>query len=681
MSGKTESADQGWMQAGGRVEASILTNPKTYLDRIAYSYFGGYFESREDEFADFRKTMNQARMEVGYDMYLARMVLYGVIVGIVGLLLSFLLTFALYATGVLQSISVGIQLPSNIFQIVQDNLLIISTVIIGLPLATILMALTVGVMYFLPSIKAGERKRAIESKLPQSVTFMYALSRGGMNVLEVIEELADSEDVYGEVANEFDMILRDMDYFGNDLRIALRNASEMTPSSNMSSFLDDILSVIDSGGDITPFLLNKSEQYHEIRKQNQKGFLDTLALMSESYVTAFVAAPLFIIIITTIMSIMGGANMMQLYGIIYMVLPIATAGFAFVIRLLSQEGGGAATQLKIEKNVYSREDLEAAAEESNDDRFDQLVKAKKRQSLMFFLRNPLKIIRENPPYTLIFTVPLALLVMGYVVFSGIASLSIDAFMSQPWWNTTTMLVAPLLIITLPLSIFHELKHRREKKILKELPQILRKLESANDTGMTLNQSIGLISENSTGELSKELGHVYNQLQWNTDINLALREMSNRLKISRVSRVIKVVTKANESSGNLHGVLEVAARDVESEYKLDKERFQNMIIYTVIILISFLVFLFVIVILDKQFLSKMAEVGGSGGGSASKDSPSGINFGDVPIDTYRMVFFHAAIIQGFGSGLVAGQMGEDDLLSGLKYGIVMMMLALIIFAFL
>jgi flagellar protein FlaJ len=207
--------------------------------------------------------------------------------------------------------------------------------------------------------------------------------------------------------------------------------------------------------------------------------------------------------------------------------------------------------------------------------------------------------------------------------------------------------------------------------------------------MTLNESLLLVSETSSGVLSKELKKVHNEIQWDTGLNDALIGFANRMKIPRLSRTIKLITKANESSGNIQGVLQVAARDVDTAYKLDRERFQNMIIYTVIIIVSFLVFLFVIIILEKNFLSQMAEAGGSGGGEAASGASGGGGGGgggaafsmeSVPLDAYRMVFFHAGIIQAFCSGLVAGQMGENDVLSGLKYGIVMTLIAVVVFIF-
>ena len=652
------------------------------IDRFAYGLFGSYFKSKKNSYAGYRKKINQARMEVGYDMYLARITLYSVITGLVGALLGILLTWVLARMGVTQGMSAALDVPPAL----QGFLVEYQTFIIGFFLTVILAAvlggIAGGILYYVPSFKAGERKREIDATLPYAVTFMYALSRGGMNVLEVMEKLANADDVYGEVANEFDMILRDMDYFGNDLRIALRNASEMTPSENLADFLDDLLSVIDSGGEITPFMLNKSQQYHEVRKQDQKGFLDTLALMSESYVTAFVAAPLFIIIITTIMAVMGGADMMQLYAIIYLVLPLASIGFAFTIDIISGGGDGSTEQLETQRDPFQLEDVEEIANNSDDERLEDLVKAKKLQGTKEFIRDPLARIREEPLITLGFTVPVALIFMVIVWFFGYAEFSFSAFQNEPVSNTIYLAVIPILIVTIPLSYFHEKQQRRNKKVIRELPETLKKLSSANETGMTLDESLLLVSKTSQGILAEEFKKVHNEIQWDTGLNDALIGFANRMKIPRLSRTMKLITKANESSGNVQEVLEVAARDVDTAYKLDRERFQNMIIYTVIIIISFLVFLFVIVILDRQFLTVMAEeaagfdadqadAGGAGGG---------FDIEDVPIEEFRMVFFHAAVIQGFFSGLVAGQMGEDHVLSGLKYGIVMMLIAVVVFLF-
>ncbi len=102
----------------------------------------------------------------------------------------------------------------------------------------------------------------------------------------------------------------------------------------------------------------------------------------------------------------------------------------------------------------------------------------------------------------------------------------------------------------------------------------------------------------------------------------------------------------------------------------------MLIYVVIVFISFLVFVFVIYILVTTFLSVMATAG-----SAASASGAGSQFGaNVNLPLYTRIFTHAALIQAFFSGLVAGQMGEGRVIAGLKYSIVMMIVAWIMFRF-
>lgn len=126
---------------------------------------------------------------------------------------------------------------------------------------------------------------------------MYALSSGGMNRLEVTEAVAESNDVYGEVAKEFQIIQQELQYFDVDYREALRNRAVETPSSELQDFLTDMLSIIDSGGDLTTFLDDKRKKHAKETRAMQERSLDTLELIGEMYLTISIF-PLLIIIMT-----------------------------------------------------------------------------------------------------------------------------------------------------------------------------------------------------------------------------------------------------------------------------------------------------------------------------------------------------------------------------------------------
>jgi flagellar protein FlaJ len=48
------------------------------------------------------------------------------------------------------------------------------------------------------------------------------------------------------------------------------------------------------------------------------------------------------------------------------------------------------------------------------------------------------------------------------------------------------------------------------------------------------------------------------------------------------------------------------------------------------------------------------------------------------EDYKLLFFHAVLIQGFFSGLIAGEIGEGNVLSGVKHALIMMTIAYTLF---
>jgi flagellar protein FlaJ len=69
------------------------------------------------------------------------------------------------------------------------------------------------------------------------------------------------------------------------------------------------------------------------------------------------------------------------------------------------------------------------------------------------------------------------------------------------------------------------------------------------------------------------------------------------------------------------------------------------------------------------------------GQAATDAGAGGQFiGAFDPGMFIRVMFHASLVQGFFSGLVAGQMGEGAISAGLKHSIVLSMIAWITFTF-
>lgn len=651
--------------------------------KIPFAILGDYIQSRSKKYDSLRKQLKQARIGMSYEMYLSNAIFYSLLAGIVGVILGVICAYL-----ILNVVTLPEQLTKLTFSQSTAWMLTFRDLFIAVFSIGFLTAAVGGGVYVLfliyPAFVAQERKSKINGNLPYAVTFMYALSNAGMNIVEVMRALSSAEKTYGEVSKEIDTVVRDMDVFGSDLRTAIHHTTTNTPSPLLQDLLQNLLVVVDSGGNIPVYFRDKSEQYLEKAEDEQKGYLETLALIAESYVTAFVAGPLFAIIMGVMMVLMGSGDDMMLYAVIYGLIPIGSVMFVIMINMLSPAGTGKppilSTTAQLTHGVSMPSNLEGVSEDDESidlsdialekRRYGGLIKSRKSLNIKQILKNPLKPIKEAPVMGFAITMPIALIFVVVSMLNHQNDILIDGFIS----TLDDYLVFGMFIAVVPIAIFHEIKTFRERKLQSQIPDFLKKLASTNETGMTLRESIFLMAKTDTTSLGPELQKVRNDINWGLSINDALIRFANRIRTSLVSRSITLITKANESSGDIGQVLLVAARDASKERKMAKERFLGMIIYIVIILMSFSVFLLVVYVISASFLTEMAKAGEQ---MAASGSNAGF-LGAFDIRVYNRLFFHASVLQGFCSGLIAGVMGEGSVMSGFKYSVVMTAIAYVVF---
>ena len=289
-------------------------------------------------------------------------------------------------------------------------------------------------------------------------------------------------------------------------------------------------------------------------------------------------------------------------------------------------------------------------------------------------KHPVRVITENPLNTLYITVPVAL---AFFIL-GTAYLIRDYGLGLLFTSTgiDNLAVFAILIVSLPLAVLDFRESWRRRHIEEALPNFYRDLAGMNDSGMTLPNAVHLVAQSDYSTLTPYVRKLDNEMSWNTTFIDAIQRFRERLATPLTDRSIDLIAKASKAGGDVSEVLRAAAKDSYEYINLQTERRNNMLIYVVIVFISFLVFVFVVYILVTTFLSVMATAG-----SASSSTSAGAQFGgSIDLPLYTRIFTHAALIQGFFSGLVAGQMGEGRVVAGLKYSIVMLLIAWIMFTF-
>ena len=315
------------------------------------------------------------------------------------------------------------------------------------------------------------------------------------------------------------------------------------------------------------------------------------------------------------------------------------------------------------------------AEETVEDITKKLeVERKSREGIGRFFKHPIEVLTEKPMNILIVCIPLALIVFIGGFITMVKTYGIGILFTSTIVDDFAVLA--VLISILPLAILDFKEERRVRNLEEALPNFFRDLAGMNDSGMTLPNAVHLGANSDYGTLTPHLRKLDNEMSWGVGFVESLNHFGKSLGTKLADRSIDLIAKASKAGGDVSEVLRAAARDTFEVVNLAQERRNNMLIYMVIVLVSFAVFLFVIAILVSTFLTTMSTAGAA----ASQSGASSGFIGKIDVPAYKRLFAHGAMLQGFFSGLMAGVMGEGRVLAGLKYSAIMLIIAWVAFRF-
>src|SRR5512136_397851 len=302
-------------------------------ERFCFNLLGKWVKTKRDNYLALRNDLISARFKTPFEVYLSTAYVTSIVVGLVFALLIGIISWVLQLPALVKYKG---EVPDVIAGLSPYSI-ILGTIFITIFSLLVFGGLTYLAFILYPGLEAGNRRRNIDASLPYAINYITSMSTAGITPAEVFRLLGSST-IYGQSAVEARYIAREIDIFGRDLIDALRLVSASTPSRRMKEFLQGTMASVSSGGNITEYFRTKAEQYALENRQTQKLFLETLALVSESYVTAMVAGTLFLIILQSIMSVMSGDNNpMFLYAIIYIMIPLGSVMFVIMISSMTPE--------------------------------------------------------------------------------------------------------------------------------------------------------------------------------------------------------------------------------------------------------------------------------------------------------------------------------------------------------
>lgn len=531
-----------------------------------------------------------------------------------------------------------------------------------------------------PRTEIYKRRRDINLVMPSTVGLMNALSVGGMNTLEIIDQVADSEEILGEAAVEFRKMSNQIHYHNVDYKTAITRTAEQTPSDQLSRFLNDFMSIVDSGGDVSEFLENQKDVYVKQRKRSQKDVLNYLQLLGEVYVTLTIF-PLLLLVILVIMALLGDAQLFLLLLSVYAVHPILNGFYLLLVSTITPDriGSGKLTpphsQIPTDDGQGIR-DLGITTIYSSRHPY-KLFKSIQRQEFKHRLHtlshNITQSFRQHPSYTLLVTGPLVVCLLTGLLLSGILASSVSGFIEQSLVQTALWYGLPLCVLGIPFSYYYERKVRTKSRITDTLTDDLKNLANKNNHGEPLVDALRIAGENSQTATSTHFLTIHKKTTFGIPLSTALVSFNNKYCIPRVARSVTLIQRAHEASSRITDVLHTAADLSEIRDDIERERRSATNIQVAVVIVSFLVFVGVLLVLETFFIDVIeGTLSESDGNLSGRFADFG---GGLGSDVLSTLYIHAALLQGTCAGLTAGYAQTGDIYRGLKYSIA---LSLIVF---
>lgn len=573
----------------------------------------------------------------------------------------------------------------------------------------------------------------IEALLPDAIGFMYSQAEGQTNIYSVIGAMADADDAYGAVAEEFRAVTRRCEYFGEDLRQALIYQAQITPSEDLSRLFTDMITFIESGGDISEFFEREASRSFDKVENEQQEALDFIDLLSTMYIPFSVVPVLLVLIV-------AGISSFQSIGII----PIVLLGYVFapvvpiVFMLLTnvvQPYGGQPSKLTMEQpdrdiiapSIINTEERDTTGEKrlspaartrtgsfgggSTVDKEDEtapteathpatgglvdeetieiaddipalsnLPLQERLHRIKTVFRDPIGYFTTRPNMAAAISLPLTIaLLVSYLFIDQVPLLTFETLLAEPIFITTAWVYLPLVILATPVSLFHELGRRSQAAVRAEFPEALQKISSVNETGMTLIKSLKQAATEQDTQINKELRIIQQKVDLGIPAEQALVEFANTHRDPQISRTTRLLIEAQRASERVSDVLDVAIRAALTRQNLREKHASETKSYLAMISVTTIVIIIATAILNRTLLPLIGGEGLAAIQTAGAVDVSGGN--TIDPDQIKTILFHMSFQYAALGGMFSGFISTGQFKSGIKYALGGMFISILTWYFL
>jgi len=673
------------------------------VSRLALGVFGSYVTRPSARQSRRRNVVLSAHMDVMYRVYAARTLLFATTTAVAGSILGLYAIVAGIQVLAVPAETMRAALPDRLDFLAETLTLpslSVAQVFVLFLISSATFGAAAGVVMYLyrwsrPTRIADRRETRIEESLPRTVAFMFALSRSGMSHKALVETLARNSVYFGAAAEEFTISLRDMRFSNTDFLSATQRLARTTPSTEFANFAENLTDVLRTGRPMSEYFREQYEQYQTDKQSRQEQILEQLAALSEGYVALLVAGPLFLITILVIIGLLGGGTLGVLRAFVYLALPAASVGFVLYLGDLAAGLGIDAeidefdvdmARIRGDTETDAGEDAGSSRRAASvspdggavvDDRavLGRLATYDRLRTVREQLARPIRTALRSPDTVLYVAAPIGVLyaLAGGTILYLEGALTIRA--------GDDYLIQACLFTLGTFAVSEYSAERRLRRIERALPDLIDRLADRTEAGMSFTRAIRELDPSSVPGLEPEIRELRADLAWGGRTSEALTRFAERTESVFAVRAVILIVNAAHASGDVAPVLRIAADEAQTDRRLDRRRRQELLVYLIIIYVSFLVFIGIIAALVVVFVPALPATEQLAG-QASGAVPGATGLGSVGLGgsttedraAYSLVVFHASIVQGAVAGFTAGKLSQGSVRAGAKHAAVMIGIA-------
>ena len=281
---------------------------------------------------------------------------------------------------------------------------------------------------------------------------------------------------------------------------------------------------------------------------------------------------------------------------------------------------------------------------------------------------------KDRSFIVVLTLSVCLLILFYCM---IYLLNYYGYMPFTGYFYLDMVFLAVLFLMGPIGFYNHIQAKKKKEIQDKLPDFLVEIGNSVSAGMTVFEAVKVASKGDYGKLTPEIQRMTAQLSWGVPIRTVFSNFAQRMKSTTIERIVVTINRSLEMGGSTSKIFKAAAKEIEQVKRVEEQRKTNMATYSIVIMMSFFVFLAVILIIDKTIFVSFFDLQQK----TADTQLSGMQMNIIDPTMLKYALYSFVFVQSVGAGVLSGFMMDGKISSGIRYSFILVLISFFVFKFL